>query len=308
MDKTESEFLGYLKYELNYSENTIKSYKEDIDCFNNFIYNKNYNLEKVDKIVIRSFMEERLSTINYRGQKENPRTLRRRLCALRKYYKFLVEKNYVEINPFLIVKGIKKHDKLPEVLYESQIEELIKRTKERTDSLKSRDVALLEMMYSSGLRCSEVINLKISDVDFGVRCIRVLGKGKKERIVPFSEDAKSALIDYSKNLRKNLLIKNKINSQEYVFLNNRGSKLTSRGLEYIIENISKKVSLNLGFSLHPHVLRHTFATKLLENGADLRVIQELLGHESINTTQIYTHISKENMKKQYEEYFPKKSK
>lgn len=307
MNKSEKEFLDYLKYELNYSDNTIKSYKQDIDCFQNFIFEGKVDLGDVDKNIIRAFMQYRFENITYRGKPESARTIKRRICALRRYYNYLVKKEYVQNNPFLGISSLKTHNKLPDVLYESQMNEILKKNKEREDELASRDQALLELMYSSGMRCSEVINLKVGDIDFQSRTIRVIGKGNKERFVPFSNDAKNAIINYSKTLRPNLMAKNKERTM-YLFLNSRGQKLSNRGLEYILDEIVKKIGLNLGFEIHPHVLRHTFATRLLSNGADLRTIQELLGHASINTTQIYTHVSKENMKKQYDEYFPKTTK
>ncbi len=306
MNRVESEFIDYLRHDLQYSENTIIAYKQDLECYFDFLYRNNLDFTKISKLKIRNFMQERLSTTNNKGKLESERTLRRRICSLRKFYKFLLKRNVVTSNPFLSIRQGKVHNKMPDVLYNSQIEELLKRNSERVDELKDRDQALLELMYSSGLRCSEVINLKINDINLASRFIRVFGKGKKERIVPFSENAKIYLISYSKGLRRELLLKseNKTGNQ-YVFMNSKGEKLTSRGLEYIMQSIVKKTGLNLGFELHPHTLRHTFATHLLEGGADLRLIQELLGHESINTTQIYTHVSKDTLKAQYDLYFPK---
>ena len=299
------EFYNFLKYELNMSENTIKSYVFDVNLFMNFLEKEGVDLKSVDKNVIRNWMTERLEHTTYRGNLEGERSLARRICSLKKYFKFLLNKKYISENPFISIASPKKRIKNPDVLYAKQVAELLKANRERTDELASRDQALLEIMYCSGLRCSEVTGLIITQIDFHNRTILIKGKGGKERVVPFSENCKKYLLDYAKNLRKKLeqMAGERTN---YFFLNSKGKKLTNRGLEYIIESISKKAGLSLGFSLHPHVLRHSFATNLLENGADLRVIQELLGHSSINTTQIYTHVSKENLKSQYDEFFPKK--
>lgn len=299
------EFYNFLKYELNMSENTVKSYIFDVNLFMNFLEKEGIDLRSVDKNVIRNWMTERLEHTTYRGNLEGERSLARRICSLKKYFKFLLNKKYISENPFISITSPKKRIKNPDVLYAKQVAELLKANRERTDELASRDQALLEIMYCSGLRCSEVTGLTITQIDFHSRTILLKGKGGKERVVPFSENCKEYLLDYAKNLRKKLeqLAGERTN---YFFLNSKGKKLTNRGLEYIIESISKKAGLSLGFSLHPHVLRHSFATNLLENGADLRVIQELLGHSSINTTQIYTHVSKENLKSQYDEFFPKK--
>ncbi len=306
MNRTEKEFLDFLKHELNYSDNTITSYQQDIDCFSNYTFSEGIDYDKIDRIFIRDFMQVRLTHEKENGKCDSERTIRRRISALRKFYGYLLERGFIDSNPFVGIRSFKRHDKLPEVLYESQIINLLETNNKRSDLLKTRDQAILELMYSSGMRCVEVVNLDTYHIDFASRCIRVLGKGKKERIVPFSEDAKNCLILYCKGLRVDLLKKcDPDKKSNFIFLNNRGEKLTTRGLEYILTEVIKKTGLNLGFPLHPHVLRHTFATHLLEGGADLRVIQELLGHSSINTTQIYTHVSKETTKAQYDKYFPK---
>lgn len=305
MSELISEFLSFLEKNLNYSENTIKSYKQDLLLFDTFIAQRKLNYSNVKRDNIREFISERLDTVTYRGDTEGYRTIRRRISSLKKFYEYLRKRKLVESNPFLLISTPRKHDKLPEVLYEKQIDELLNKNKERVDKLQSRDQALLELMYSSGLRCSEVVNLKLTDINISNRIMRIFGKGNKERIVPFSNDAKEALILYLKYLRQDLLENSEDPSKDYVFLNSKGKQLTSRGLEYIMKGIVKKNGLTFGFDFHPHVLRHTFATHLLENGMDLRNIQELLGHSSINTTQVYTHVSKEKVKEEYEKYFPK---
>ncbi len=175
----------------------------------------------------------------------------------------------------------------------------------RTDELMERDQAILELLYSSGLRASELVALTYRQIDFRVRSIRVKGKGNKTRIVPFSKSAETAMKKYHASSRPALLAKSKADvKSDKFFLNDRGEGLTVRGLEYILRAVEEKTGLYLG--LHPHELRHTFATHLLENGADLRLIQELLGHETIDTTQVYTHVSKEKMKEQYDTFFPQR--
>ncbi len=308
MTKEQALFLSHLKHELNYSDNTIKSYSQDITLFENFLIEKNLDFQKITREDVRIFMAERLANKTYRGKNESPRSLRRRISALKKYYSFLYEKKMVDSNPFLLIVSPKKHDKLPEVLYESQIKKLFEENRKRTDPLATRDQALLQLMYSSGLRCSEVINLKINDIVFPSRYMRIIGKGNKERIVPFSKEAKEAMVNYARFSRPFVIEENKGDKKiPYFFLNSKGKQLTSRGLEYILKEIVKKTGLSLGFDLHPHVLRHSFATHLLDKGADLRMIQELMGHESVGTTSIYMHVSKEKIKNEYNKYFPQKS-
>ena len=301
MNKTEKEFLDYLKFERNYSDNTIVSYRQDIDCFNSFNYQQDHDYFKLTKKDIRDFETYRLTN------GDSKRSLSRRISSLRHYYRFMQRKKYIFNNPFLGIDSLKKEIKYPEALYYSQIVELFSRNEKREDSLSSRDQALLELLYSSGMRCSEVVNLKTIDIDFPSRTIRVFGKGKKERIVPFSDTCKKAMILYAKYLRESLLSTLPVDKKSnYFFLNSKGGRLTNRGVEYILHEIERKNGMNIG--LHPHLLRHSFATHLLENGADLRSIQILLGHESINTTQVYTNITKETMKKEYDEFFPRSKK
>ena len=312
MNKPEQEFLDHLLYVRNYSKKTVSSYQEDIDLFCEFIFNEGVLMEDVDTICIRNFLTEELN----RGVSK--RSCKRRLCSLKHFYKYMVSVGYINDNPFIFVSSPKVETKYPHGLYKDQIQELFKRNAERTDGLKNRDQAILYLLYYSGIRAQELVTLNIQDISLRERRVRVLGKGNKERIVPFSADCQTVLKKYIDTDRKELLklymenIKKKPQKegldslQSPLFFNARGEKLTTRGLEYILDAIEEKIGLYVG--LHPHILRHSFATHLLENGADLRVIQELLGHESINATQVYTHVTEEAMKETYMNAHPRAKK
>ncbi len=312
MNKPEQEFLDHLQYLRNYSKKTVSSYQEDIDLFCEFIFNEGVLMEDVDIICIRNFLTEELN----RGVSK--RSCKRRLCSLKHFYKYMVNVGYIKDNPFIFVSSPKIETKYPHGLYKEQIQELFKRNAERTDNLKNRDQAILYLLYYSGIRAQELVTLNIQDISLRDRRVRVLGKGNKERVVPFSAECQSVLKKYIDTDRKELLklymenIKKKPQKegldliQSPLFFNARGEKLTTRGLEYILDAIEEKIGLYVG--LHPHILRHSFATHLLENGADLRVIQELLGHESINATQVYTHVTEEAMKETYMNAHPRAKK
>lgn len=299
MNRQTNEFLHYLKYNLNYSDHTIKSYQFDIEKFFSFLSKEDIKMDEVDSMVIRNFLsEEIISGISKRSCK-------RRLCALNKFYAYMVKQNYVSTNPFLFVGSPKMEKTYPEVLYPEVIEELLKNNMKREDSFMYRDQAILEVLYFCGIRASELTNIKLEDVDLKGRSINIIGKGNKERIVPFTEDCLISLKRYI-NESRNDLMKNVINKHTYLFVNSNGEKLTTRGLEKILTNIEEKLGMNI--HLHPHILRHSFATNLLNNGADLRLIQELLGHESLNTTQVYTHVSDEMIKDAYFAHHPRAKK
>ena len=290
MNKPTNEFLTHLKNERNYSEQTIKSYGEDIDKFFDFLLEEDVLMDQVDNIVIRNFLTKELNS------GVSKRSCKRRLSALRHFYTFLVKQNYVEDNPFLFVDAPKTEIKYPHALYKEQVREILVENAKRTDDLMIRDQAILSTLYFTGMRAAELVGLTIQSVSLNQRMVRIIGKGNKERIVPFSEECKKDLERYINFTRKELLAK-AIVSTNALFLNGRGEKLTTRGLEYILDSIEEKTGTFVG--LHPHILRHSFATHLLENGADLRVIQELLGHESLNTTQVYTHVTEKEMQEEY---------
>jgi integrase/recombinase XerC len=301
MNKVENEYLIYLKAERGYSPKTIDSYTRDIDLFNAYIEKEGVLFDAVDKVIIRDF----LATELMRGVSN--RSCGRRLSALRGYYDFLKDRNYVSKNPFAFVHSPRKPVRYPKALTIEEVNALFLANSKRTDFLMLRDQAILELLYASGMRASELTALSGQQIDYASRMIRVFGKGKKERLVPFGETAKIAMQRYFKELRPILLARHKRGAPTTVFfLDDRGNKLTVRGLEYILKEVEAKTGYNYG--LHPHELRHTFATHLLEGGADLRLIQELLGHESLNTTQIYTHVSSQAMKQQYKAFFPRQKK
>ena len=312
MNKPEREFLDHLQNVRNYSPRTIKSYQEDIDKFCGFIFNEGVLLEDVDVICIRNFLTEEL---NHGVSK---RSCKRRLSSLKHFYKYMVNVGYIEDNPFVFISAPKVETKYPHALYKDQIEEIFKRNAERTDELKSRDQAILYLLYYSGMRAFELVKLDVQSVSLSERVVRVIGKGNKERIIPFTSDCQKVLKDYINNERPKFVprfmewVKKEeaegktVDVMSPLFFNAQGGALTTRGLEYILDAIEEKTGLYVG--LHPHILRHSFATHLLEKGADLRVIQELLGHESINATQVYTHVTEEAMKETYEKAFPRAKK
>lgn len=298
MNKQTVEFRDYLLYQKNYSLKTIDAYVRDVNKFYVFLRREGLTENELTEQDLRNFLTEELTN------GVSKRSCSRRISALKHYYRFLNEKHYVDNNPFILFTAPKKDKKLPDVLYLEQIEKLFELNKTRTDSLMIRDEAIIELLYASGIRASELVNINLTDIDIKQRICRILGKGNKERLVPFSKSCADTIKLYLNNLRPLLAAKSIQETQLMpLFLNNHGERLTTRGLEYILHEIEEKTGLFLG--LHPHVLRHSFATHLLEGGADLRVIQELLGHESINATQVYTHVSQETMKKEHKQYHPR---
>ena len=303
MNKSESRFLSYIRSQRGLSENTVLAYQRDIDAFLAFVVEKGREMNDIDLPLIRKYIIFELYT-----RKTSKRTMARRLVSLRSYYDFLCDQYSEEFlqNPFLFVSSPKQDIRYPSALYGNEVQKLLEENAKRADYLAPRDQAILELLYASGMRASELVKLRLSAVDYRSRRIRVSGgKGNKDREVYFSESAEKAMKAYYKGLREELLAKTDVFPKPVAFfLNHRGNPLTVRGLEHILSSIDERLGLNLG--LHPHELRHTFATTLLEEGVDLRTIQILLGHESINTTQIYTHVSTKQMQDEYDRYFPQR--
>ncbi len=297
MNRVEREFLDSLSAK-RYSKHTISSYQSDLDFFFEFLSKEGAQMDEVDKLLIRNFESEQMD------KGVGARSLQRRMSACRQFYSFMQRKGYIKLNPFKRAKAPKEPIRYPSALTVEQVTSLLNENAKRKDYFALRDQAILELMYASGMRASEVVSFKARDIDYRSRMIRIYGKGNKERLVPISKTALSLMQAYMKKQRPELL--NKHNSSkpaDAFFLNAKGENLTVRGLEYILRQVEIKTGCYYG--LHPHILRHSFATTFLDNGADLRLIQELLGHASLNTTQVYTHVSTKSMKEQYKNFFPR---
>lgn len=288
-----NKFVIYLKDEKNYSDYTITNYSIDIEEFYVFLKKENITrLQDVDYKVLRKYL-------NYMTEnKYSNKTISRKLSSLRTFFKYLVKKEIINDNPMILISNPKEEKKLPKYLNYGEIEKILEIPNKET-TLGLRNACILEILYSTGIRVSELVNLKIRDIDFYNKKIRVLGKGNKERIVLFGNRCENLLERYIKESRA-VLNKKKV---EYLFLNSLGQNISVRSIENIIDKIEKEACLK--FSISPHVFRHTFATHLLDNGADLNSVKELLGHENLNTTAIYTHVSNERLRKVYLECHPR---
>lgn len=286
-EKYINEFIDYLRYEKKYSENTINSYKRDLVKSKKIIKKEFTKLDKKNiQIIIQTISKQ-----------ESPNSVSRCISTLKSFYKFLELNKYTNTNPLTTISNPKSKKSLPKVLSEEEVDKLLD-INLKTD-FDYRNKAMLELMYSSGLRVSELINLTVNDIDLKNAYVRIFGKGSKERIVPLNDYAIKALSNYILNHRKSLF---KHGESNYLFLNNHGNKMTRQGFFKILQKIAKEKGIKS--ELSPHTLRHSFATHLLKHGADLRSIQELLGHSDISTTQIYTHITSEILQKNYEEFHP----
>lgn len=286
-EKYIEEFIDYLRFEKKYSENTISSYKRDLNKMN--LYLKK-DFIKLTKANIQKYIQNL-------SKNESSNTISRTISSLKSFYKFLEINKYTNTNPLTTIISPKTARKLPKVLSEEEVNKLLDIN--LNNDFDYRNKAMLELMYSSGLRVSELINLTVNDVDLKNSLVRIFGKGSKERIVPLNDYATEALNNYILYHRPKLF---KQKESNYLFLNNHGNQMTRQGFFKTLKKIAKEKGIKS--ELSPHTLRHSFATHLLKYGADLRSIQELLGHSDISTTQIYTHITNEMLEKNYHEYHP----
>ena len=284
------DYMNYINIERQLSKNTSEAYKRDLTDFFEFV-KKDYN--KVTKDDIINYIKH----IN----NKNPRSINRNLVSIRNYFKYMNKIGKININPCDDITGLKTPKTVPHVLSEEDIDKLL--DIKCNNALDYRNKAMLELLYSSGLRISELLDLEVNDIDFDMNIVRCFGKGSKERIVPLSDIATNALYDYI-YVYRNTLTKNKVTN--ILFLNSRGDRLSRQGFFKILKEIALEKGINKDIS--PHKIRHSFATHLINHGADLRSVQTMLGHENIRTTQIYTHVSDNYVKENYEASHPRSKK
>ncbi|MED4989078.1 tyrosine recombinase XerC [Geobacillus sp. NFOSA3] len=283
-------FIEYLQIEKNYSQYTIVCYQRDVEQFFEFM-----NEQGIHHLHEVTYNDVRLYLTKLYERKQSSRSISRKISSLRSFYKFLLREKKVKENPFALAALPKKEQKIPNFLYEQELERLFYVNDVNT-AIGQRNQAILELLYATGVRVSECCHIQLSDIDFSVSTILIHGKGNKQRYVPFGRFAKEALERYIHHGRRELLQKAK-SAHAYLFVNARGNPLTPRGVRYILDEIVKKAALTQNIS--PHVLRHTFATHLLNEGADMRTVQELLGHAHLSSTQVYTHVTKDRLRHIY---------
>ncbi len=291
MEKAAHRFIDYLQIEKNYSAYTITCYEYDINEWLEFL--------KRELINDAVYQDIRLYLTNLHNKQLASRTIARKISSLRSFYKFMLREKIVQENPFTLVSLPKKGHRNPSFLYQQEMEVLFAISDLQTP-LGQRNQALLEVLYATGIRVGECCQIEMGDIDFYSGLILVHGKGNKQRYVPFGEYAKEALKRYVQHGRKELIKQKQVN---YLFVNARGGVLTTRGVRYILDGmVSTSGELH---HVHPHMIRHTFATHLLNEGADMRSVQELLGHSHLSSTQIYTHVTKDRLQQVYKDAHPR---
>ena len=292
-EKIINDYLEYLKYQKNYSDYTVLSYKNDILEFIDYLSREGINFKTIEYSDIRFYL------MYLKDEKHDDNSsVSRKLSSLRGLYKYMANEGIVKTNVFSLVNAPKKSKKLPRYFEYNELEELFM-VPDTNTSLGQRDLLLLEMLYATGVRVGELVNIKVKDIDLGRRNIIILGKGNKERFVTYGEYCEDILKQY---LSDGYILLNKTGS-DYLFLNNNGGNLTERGVRYILDELIKKTSINKKIS--PHMIRHSFATHLLNEGCDLLTVQKLLGHESIKATQVYTHVTTDRLREVYFRSFPR---
>jgi len=295
-EQLQDEFFRYLIFERGYSEKTKKAYEEDMENFFQFLADSgNSAFLTIDYRDVRVY----LSYLNEQGYSRN--SISRKMASLRSFYHYLTKHEVVKENPFAYVHMKKKNAKLPRFFYEQEMAALFESVT-GDEPLQQRNLALLEVLYGSGLRVSECSNLTIPDIDWESGVLLIHGKGNKDRYVPFGSYAQKAVKRYLSDGRQYLTDKFH-KDHPFVFVNRLGDGITPTGIEYVLNQVIQKSSLDS--QIHPHMLRHTFATHLLNHGADMRTVQELLGHANLSTTQIYAHVTKDSLQKNYRQFHPR---
>lgn len=283
-----NEFYNFMLSK-NYSEHTVLSYINDLYFLYCFV-------KKDLKLVTEEDIRDYLEFLNLK--KEQVSSIRRKISTFKSFYKFLYKNEIIDKKDYPLMKIAypKQEKRLPKFIYYNDLLEIIEEASKNKDGI--RDKLIIEMLYATGMRVSELVNVKLNDIDFNNRRIIVCGKGNKERIVYYGE--------YAQNVLKEYLDTHQISDEKYIFVNSKGERLTDRGVRYIIDNIMKKLSVKTHVT--PHVLRHTFATDMLNNGCDIKIVQELLGHSTLKTTEVYTHVTNDRLKEVYYRCFPRRDK
>lgn len=287
MKKNVLDFLEVLQFEKKYSSNTVLNYRDDLDDFVTFLEEHKYSsFKEVDYQVIRKYL-------NYLYEKKyTNKTISRHISSLRSFFKYLLKKKIINNNPMTLISNPKIEKKLPKFVPYHELEQILN-VFDTNVSLDYRNSLILELLYSTGIRVGELVNIKIKDIEFNKKEIRIIGKGNKERIVLFGSRCSKLLEQYLNTFYKEYNSKN----SDYLLLGVRGNKINDREVRKVVDEAVKRAGVKLNVS--PHVLRHTFATHMLNEGADLKSVQQLLGHESLSTTTIYTHVSNERLRNVY---------
>lgn len=299
IEKLSLEFITKLEHEKGFSEHTLRAYHKDLLQFDVFLKaEKSRSLEGINHLLLRKFLAV-LRSKNY-----SKTTIARKLASIRSFFKFLIQKGELVSNPFEMLRTPKQEKKLPHFLSINEVDVLLK-TPDCSNVMGMRDMAILETLYSTGIRVSELVGLDDNNIDFFGGMIKVQGKGKKERLVPIGSHAIKAINEYVDSKSKSKENdKKQISRSGPLFLNKFGGRLTARSVARSLDKYLKMSGVNLLTS--PHTFRHSFATHLLDKGADLRAVQELLGHSNLSTTQIYTHVTTERLKSVYDKAHPRK--
>lgn len=287
-------FLNYLSVERGLAQNTLVSYQNDLTAYVNFLTTSSIDaLSQTKKNDIINFM------LYQKDKGLSPNSVARSLAAIRMFYRFLARERILKSDPTSLIDSPKLWKKIPETLTENEVNALLSQPNIR-DKLGIRDKAVLETLYATGMRVSEAVNLKIANLNLDIGFLRCIGKGNKERVIPIGSKAKVSIKRYLENSRPELL-KNKVS--EFLFLNRFGKRLSRQSFWKLIKRYARDAKIKK--SLKPHILRHSFATHLLERGADLRSVQDMLGHANISTTQVYTHINRDRLKTIHKMFHPR---
>lgn len=287
MTEVVSKFINHLEIEKNYSKYTILNYKKDLKEFIVFLKKETINnFNDIDYKLLRFYLNDMFN------KKYSSKTVSRHLSTLRTFFKFLKREGIIKSNPMILISNPKEEKKLPTYLNYKELENILD-IPDKTSVIGLRDACILELLYSTGIRVGELVNIKVGDIDFSQNRIKILGKGNKERYVLFGNKCKDLLNEYLTNSRPKLSKQ----KNENLFLNQRGTGISIRTTEKMVDDTVKRSSIKSHVS--PHTLRHTFATHMLDNGADLNSVSELLGHSNLNTTAIYTHVSNERLRQVY---------